>query len=61
MGSTYAPEYTVHIKCDETDEKTYEKMKSNDESTFCLKCSEELFPFSPSNKNITKHSLNIYR
>ena len=46
--------YKVHIKCNETDEKTYEKMKNNDKTMFCLKCYEELLPFFPSsNKNIS--------
>ena len=46
--------YKVHIKCNETDEKTYEKMKNLDETMFCLKCNEELLPFFPSsNKNIS--------
>ena len=37
---------TIHIKCNEIDEKTYIKMKERDEDMFCIKCIEEIFPFS---------------
>ena len=44
--------YKVHIKCNETDDRTYLKMKKNEETTFCIKCNEDLLPFFPTlNKN----------
>ena len=39
--------FKVHIKCNETDDKTYAKMKTNDESMFCIKCNEDIMPFFP--------------
>ena len=37
--------YKIHIKCNKTDVKTYEKIIRNDDPQFCLKCKEELIPF----------------
>ena len=39
--------FKVHIKCNETDDKTYAKMKTNDETMFCIKCNEDIMPFFP--------------
>ena len=36
--------FRVHIKCNKTDLKTYEKINDSD-TIFCIKCQEEIIPF----------------
>ena len=43
--------YKVHIKCNETDVKTYEMMKNNEQTMICIKCKEENIPFFSSSNN----------
>ena len=39
--------YKIHIKCNKTDDTTFEKNKKNPnpDPIFCLKCQEEIIPF----------------
>ena len=37
--------YKVHIKCNKTDAKQYEKVKGSEWYVYCLSCKEEIIPF----------------
>ena len=37
--------FRIHIKCNKTDEDTYEKMKLYEETMICIKCNENNLPF----------------
>ena len=43
-------QFKIHIKCNKTDLKTFEKLK-NDETAICLKCKTENIPFFSSPEN----------
>ena len=49
--------HKVHLKCNQTDKKTYERIRYNDDTIFCLKCNEEILPFFPSSET---NSNNLY-
>ena len=37
--------YKIHIKCNQTDDATFEKNKKNSDPIFCLICQVEIIPF----------------
>ena len=52
--------FKIHMKCNETDEKSYNKMKNNETTMICIKCLEENIPFfSSCNNEIKKDPNNL--
>ena len=41
----------IHIKCNEIDAKSYEKIKQDETAIFCIKCYKEITPFYTSYSN----------
>ena len=37
--------FRIHIKCNQTDEVTYQKMMQYEETMVCIKCNENNLPF----------------
>ena len=44
--------FRIHIKCNQTDVKTYEKMKQIEQTMICIKCNENNLPFIKTSQQI---------
>ena len=50
--------FRFHIKCNQTDEKTFQKMKQIDDSMICVKCNENNLPFFNMSHEINNDTLS---
>ena len=51
--------FKLHIKCNKTDEATYQKMKRYEETMICIKCNENNLPFFNMSQETNNETLSI--